>query len=170
MNFLKRCFVIILTFTSFASFCQDRELLTTLPTTKEEFVKSEPALLNTIDWLENTPVDQETDKRKTQYATFLAWLTNSPTVTIIFNANVMPFTKKNSDLLFIFLGGWARYSLQNAYSKDEAKGSLAGIKSVIKVYQANSKSLKKDKQMDKIIELDTNNKLEEWIKEQLAKK
>jgi hypothetical protein len=169
MNFLKPCFVAILTIISFASFSQDKELLTALPTTKEEFIKSEPALLNTIDWLENTPADQETEKRKVQNATFLAWLTNSPTVTITFNEKVMPLSKKNSELLFIFMGGWTRYSLQNAYSKDEVKGSVAGLKSVIRFYQAN-KSLKRDKKIDKLIELDTNNKLEEWVTEQLAKK
>jgi len=170
MNFLKGCFVAVLTIISFASFSQDKELLTTLPTTKEEFIKSEPALLNTIDWLENTPLDQDADKRKILTANLIAWITNSPTVTVELNSNVMPFVKKNSELMLAFMGGFTRYVLQNSYSKDAVKSSVAGIKSVIKVYQSNSKSLKKDKQMDKIIELDANNKLEEWIKEQFIKK
>src|SRR5262249_53481636 len=103
-------------------------------------------------------------------ANLIAWVTNSPTVTVTFNSNVMPFTEKNNVLLVVFLGGWTKYALQNSYSKDEAKGSVAGLKSVIKFYQGNNKSLTKDEQMEKLIELDTNNKLEAWVTEQLSKK
>ncbi|OQP56852.1 hypothetical protein A3860_09720 [Niastella vici] len=169
MNLLKGSFVIVLTLISFASFSQEGELLTTVPTKKKEFVKSEPLVINTINWFENTPLDQDIEKRKIVAANLIAWVTNSPTVTITFNSNVMPFTEKNNVLLVVFLGGWTKYALQNSYSKDEIKGSLAGLKSVIKFYQAN-KSLTKDEQMDKLIELDTNNKLEAWVAEQLAKK
>jgi acetaldehyde dehydrogenase (acetylating) len=67
------------------------------------------------------------------------------------------------------MGGWTKYALQNSYSEDEVKCSLAGIKSAIKVYQMGN-GLKKDKQMEKIIELDSKNELKNWITEQLKKK
>ena len=170
MNILKLCSALILTlFFSFTSFSQEGELLNKIPTTKEEFIKSEPAVINTINWLENTPLEQDAEKRKLLAANLVAWLANSPTVTIEVNSKVASFVKKNNELLIIYMGGWAKYSLQNSYSQDEVKCSVAGIKSAIKVYQSE-KSLKKDKQMDKLIELDTNNKLEAWVAEQLAKK
>jgi hypothetical protein len=135
------------------SFSQTGELLDNLPNTKDEFVASEKKVIATIDWLENTPLDQDIEKRKTLYALFLAWLTNSPTVTIEVDSKVLTFSKKNSDLLFIFMGGWTKYCLENGYSSDKIKGNVAGIKSAIKVYKKDI-SITKDKAMEKIIELD----------------
>jgi hypothetical protein len=158
----------IMLFSTARSFSQDA-LLDSLPTTKEGFIKSEPAVLNTINWLENTPLDQETQKRKEQNATLLAWVINSPTVTITFNSKLTPFTDKNKDLLIIFMGGWIKYTLQNAYSNDSVKCNLAGIRSAIKVYQMGN-GIKKDKAMEKLIDLDSKNQLEAWVITQLSQK
>jgi hypothetical protein len=162
------CLVIVLLI-SRKSFSQENGLLDSLPTTKEGFIKSEPALLNTINWLENTPLDQEPDKRKLLYATFIGWVTNSPTVTIEVNSKISPMSKKNRDFLIIFKGGWVKYSLQNNYSNDALQCNLAGIKSVIKVYQAGN-GVKKDKDIEKLVDMDSKNELESWISSQLGSK
>ncbi|MBP8115077.1 MAG: hypothetical protein KAY50_06960 [Chitinophagaceae bacterium] len=168
MKSLKTVLFFYLTFTTiYTSFAQSNDMLDKLPVTKEEFVASEKKVISTIQWLEDTPLDQDTEKRKAQYALFVAWITNSPTVTISVNSRVLTFTKKNSDLLIIFMGGWTKYCLENNYSSDELKGNIAGIKSAIKVYKKGI-GLKKDKAMDKIIELDDKGELEKWVTEQLA--
>jgi hypothetical protein len=149
-------------------FSQEKALLLSLPSTKEEFVLSEPSVINTVNWLEENAVNIEVDKRKLLTANLLAWIINSPTVTVELNAKVATFTKKNPELLAAFMGGWTRYSLQNSYSQDLIKCNLAGIKSAIKVYQLGG--LKKDKEMEKIIALDTSNELEAWITKRLAEK
>ena len=151
----------------FAGFSQEQQLLEQLPTTKEEFIASEKRVLASIDWLENTPLTQEKEKRKLQNALLVAWLTNSPTVTLEINADVLDFTKKNPDLLILFMGGWTRYALQNNYSKDNVQGSIAGIRSAIKVYKTGL--LKKDKEMQKLVELDEKGGLEEYVRKKLAK-
>jgi len=102
-----------------------------------------------------------------QNALLVAWLTNSPTVTLEINADVLDFTKKNPDLLILFMGGWTRYALQNNYSKDNVQGSIAGIRSAIKVYKTGL--LKKDKEMQKLVELDEKGGLEEYVRKKLAK-
>src|SRR5688572_22517769 len=114
---------------------QTSPLLDKVPSTKEEFVASEKKVISTINWLEDTPLDQDTEKRKSQYALLMGWLTNSPTVTIELDALVVSFTEKNSDLLMIFMGGWTKFCLENNYSNDKVKGNVAGIKSAIKVYK-----------------------------------
>jgi hypothetical protein len=155
-------------FIAITTFSQDN-LLDSLPATKEGFVKTEPAVINTIDWFVNTPLNQEVNKRKELYGKFMAWLTNSPTVTIDIDEKTTPFAKKNPDLLFIFMGGWTKYSLQNNYSKDAVKCNVAGIRTAIKVYQMGN-GIKKDKEMEKIIEIDSKNELDAWVASQLEEK
>ena len=81
----------------------------------------------------------------------------------------MTFGKKNPELLLVFMGDWAKYILQNGYSKDKVQGNLAGIRSAIKVYKAGS-GLKKDKEMEKLIKLDESGSLEGWVTQQLGPK
>ena len=159
-------FVVFMLTMTHKSFAQD--LLSELPETKEQFIASEKNVLATIEWLETTPFDKDQEKRTVQKALLVAWLTNSPTVTLEVNASVLTFTKKNPDLMITFMGGWTRYALKNNYSTDNVQGSLAGIKSAIKVYK--NLSLEKDKQMEKLIELDTKGELEAWVKNQMSKK
>ena len=160
--------LLLATLFSFQSFSQDLGLLNPLPTTKEEFIKSEPAVINLVEWLESTPVGQESEKRKEMNGLLMAWVTNSPTVSVSLDPRVTPMSKKNPDLLAVFLGGWTKYSLQNGYSKDAVKCNLAGIKSVIKLYKLEG-GIKKDKEIDKLVELDAKNELEAWIATKLSK-
>jgi hypothetical protein len=145
-----------------------QELLSELPTTKEEFVLSEKYVLNTIEWLESNPMDKDGDKRKKQNALLVSWITNSPTVTIEINYAILPFTENNPELLVIFMGGWTKYSLQNNYSKDIVQGTVAGLKSIIRVY--NNLPKKKVKEIEKLIKIDNKGGLEDWVKDKLNKK
>lgn len=170
MKTFKPLLLLAFSIFSFNLFAQDAELLESLPgDTKEAFIKSEPRVLATINWLENTPLNQQEDKRKMQNALLTAWIINSPTVTIEVNSNILTFTKKNSELLIIFMGGWTKYVLENSYSKDNYAGNLAGVKSAIKVYKMGN-GIKKDKAMDKLITLEENGELGQWVKDQMEKK
>ena len=68
-----------------------------------------------------------------------------------------------------FMAGWTKYVLENNYSKDETKGNLEGIRCVIRIYKKGA-GMKKDKAMEKIVELEDKGELEKWVAEQLAKK
>jgi hypothetical protein len=140
-----------------------------LPTTKEEFTASELRVINTVNYLETTPIDKQGDAWRIQAALLVAWLTNSPEVTIEVNAKTATFVKKNPELLMIFMGGWTRYVLQNGYSRDKIQANVAGIKSAIRVYKLGN-GLKKDKEMEKLIKLDDAGGLEVWVSGQLGQK
>lgn len=161
--------LLLVTLSASKSFSQDNQLLDSIPTAKEDFAKTEMKVINTVDWLETDPINQETDKRKTLNRYLLGWISNSPTVNIDLDSKILTFTKKNAELILTFMGGWTKYSLQNSYSKDPVKCNLAGIKSVIKVYQMGN-GIKKDKEVEKLIELDSKNELESWVTTQLSKK
>jgi hypothetical protein len=145
----------------------DSLLQNPLPTTKEEFTASEPRVIHTINYLETTPIDKQGDDWRAQAGILTAWLTKAPEVTVDINEKTTPFIKKNPELLFIYIGGWTRYVLQNGYSKDPVQGNVAGIKSAIKVYKLGN-GLKKDKEMEKLIKLDESGGLEAWVLAQLG--
>jgi hypothetical protein len=147
---------------------QKAKMLSKVPETKEEFLASEPNVIATVDWIETSPINEDEELHKLQYALLMAWLTDSPTVTLSLEGYVMDYTKKNSELLIVFMGGWARYSLQNEYATDAIQCNLAGIQSMIKVYKTGK--LKKDKKMEELVALESKGELETWLKGKVTAK
>jgi hypothetical protein len=162
--FMKTLFLCSLLALGFSSHAQTGGLLASVPQSEEAFTASEPTVIQTVGWLETTPINE---RWHAESKLLLAWSTNSPEVTVALNDNTTPFTHKNPDLGTAFVGGWIRYSLQHGYSKDQVKCTVAGIQSAEKVYAANTKTLRKDKNFDKLIALGDAD-LEKWVRGQLG--
>ncbi|MCH8902964.1 MAG: hypothetical protein IIA45_03505 [Bacteroidetes bacterium] len=134
---------------------------------KEDYAQYEEDILDCIDWLENTPINEERKNRGDATGFFLAWILGTPDVTIEINSAVLDFDKKNPSLLITFMGGWTRFALENPKRKsDTIKGTLAGVKSVIKVYKRDD-GMKKDRKMEKLIKLQEEGELENWVIDKL---
>lgn len=102
-------------------------------------------------------------------AYIIAWLTNSPTVTIELRASIVKPLEKNNHLLSVYMAGYARYCLENNYSTDKLKCNTAGLKSAIKCYNLGG-DVKKDKALSKLIDADKEGKLEDWVREMMKEK
>jgi hypothetical protein len=132
-----------------------------------DYAKYEKDIIACANWMENTPLNVDEQKRIEANTFLMKWLTGSPTVSINLNADiVVKCTDKNSDLLMLFLAGWTRYSLENNYSKDQQKGYFEGFKSMINVYNKGI-LIKKDKDLESLIALHNKGELEAWIKDNI---
>lgn len=152
---------------SAALYPQSEEFLEEVPETEEEYAASKQRVINTINWLDQTAINEDVDKRREQTLLFIDWMNGSPSVTITINSSVAVFTKINPELLVTFMGGWAKYTLENDYDTDEVKCNLAGIKSVIAFYK-NGNGLKKDKKVEKLVKMNEA-ELEAWVKKYIGK-
>ena len=173
MNWIKSIGlgIAFLTITQIAV-AQKAELLSFIPDkNKEAFVESEPALLNTIEFLDNTSLLEQEGKRKKQQALLMGWLENSPTVTVTIHSFLLDLTKKNPDFILTYLGGWAKYSIQHEYSKDNVKCGIAGVKSILTYYKKYAPSKEngviKNKDIEKLIELEKKGLLEKWVQDRM---
>ena len=100
-------------------------------------------------------------------AFIIQYLTDSPDVTVSIDGTALKVANKNSELLILFMGGYARLAFESEKGKqDQTKCVTAALKSVMKYYKANiEKGLKKDKNIVKLIEADEKGELEKWIKD-----
>ena len=137
--------------------------------TLEDYARYQPMMVDCINWLENTPVNEQTEKRKAANKFLLQWVTGTDYVSMEIHADMIKHSDKNAQLLLVFLGGWAKYALENPEDKNNQKmGNLAGLHSVIAFYQKNTAYLKKDRSVKKLIKLQEKEKLEEWVEERLS--
>ena len=130
--------------------------------TKEDYAKYEPKVLEDINWLLNTPLNREVQKRKEINTFLMQWLTGSPSVSIELSEKVVTYTDC-PDCLMIFLCGWTKYALSTShYNKLDA--NLAGTESVIDFYAKNKNTTGKNKSIEKLIKLRKKGKLKDYIR------
>jgi hypothetical protein len=134
---------------------------------KKDYAKYDNDVIACVNWLENTPLDKEQEKRTAANAFLIKWLSGTPDVAVSLNSDIVTkYTDKNPQLLVLFLGGWSRYALQNNHSKDQLKGYYEGFKSMILIYRKGI-SIKKDKSLERLVEVYDQGKLESWIKDNI---
>jgi hypothetical protein len=129
-----------------------------------DYAKYEKDAIACADWLENTPLNQDRDKRAKANAFMIKWISGSPAVSIGIDEMVTKLADKNEQFLVLFMSGWTRYALENNYSKDNKRGYLEGLKSVVNVYKKGI-DIKKDKDVEKFVELNDKGELEVWVNE-----
>jgi len=142
-------------------------------TTPDDYNKYEPEIVKVINWLEQTPWSPKSAEREIANSFFLAWMSGSPSVSVEINDPIlMKIMEKNKELLFAYMGGYAKYALQCRSDKialDVNKAKMAGFKAVINKYNMEKKRAK-DKDIEMLAQLDSEGKLENWITTELVKK
>jgi hypothetical protein len=134
--------------------------------TKADYARYEPEVIRAVNWLEATPLNQDVAKRKEVNAFLFKYIEGSPTVTVELRQFVLELNKKNPDLLMVFMGGWTRHKLENPAQTDPLKLNTAGVQTVLKVYQLGG--ARKDKGLEKLIQLAGAGELEAWVKSKLS--
>jgi hypothetical protein len=131
-----------------------------------DFAQYEKDIIAAVNWLAATPVQDQVSKRGDATRFLIEWLTGSPNVSVEINGEIVNFTKPNTELLIMFMGGWTKYVLETN-DKSKLKGNLSGIEMVIAFYQKSRKDLKRDKNVEKYVEMKEKGTLEEFLKKNL---
>lgn len=135
----------------------------------KDYLKYNTAVVNAVNWLEKTPIQEQIAKREKVSEFLTEWVTGTETLTInIYDFQVV-LTDKNPDLLMTFLGAYSKFVIENPSEKDnELASNIAAFKSLLKVYKNNKgKGILIDEKVEKLLSLDEA-KLKKWIKKQLA--
>lgn len=135
---------------------------------KSDYTKYETAVLNGINWLEQTNVEEQLVKREKISAFVLQWIMGTPSFSIGLQTFQLKLTKKNPELILSFLGGWTKFAIENPSEKENTiKANIAGFQSLIKVYASNKgHGMKKDKKIEKLIKLNSL-EFEKWVRKEV---
>jgi len=161
----KICLIVVVTFLCIsAAFAQTYEVPKDyILKAKEDYPKYESDVLKAIDFLEQTPWSEQPEKRDEAKAFVLKWIEGSPTVSIEINSEIVKFSKNNVELLGSYMYGYTKYALLNKVNFDVFQAKVAGVRAVITKY-TNEPGHKKNSEVEKVIKLDKDGKLEDWIK------
>jgi hypothetical protein len=133
----------------------------------DDYKPYENDVVQCVDWLVDTPMFQNPSKRKEASAFLLKWVMGSPYVHIEISPEIVSFAGTSPDLLMVFLGGWAKYSIESGAYDDKVAGNLAGLESVIEFYETNKGVIPKDKNVEKYIKMKKKGALRDFVEKKV---
>jgi len=153
---------LILTVLSFGTFAQTFEIPNYKLQNAEDYDTSENDIVNCVDWLMKTPINDQVDKRKDANAFLMKWISGSPKVHIEIKQEIVTFMD-SPDLLMIFIGTWAKYSIESKDFNNKINGTMTGIESEIDFYTKNKGQISKNKGVEKYIKMKEKGTLKEYV-------
>ncbi len=155
--------VLILTMISLGAVAQDFEIPKNVKLeTAKDYDDNEGNVVNAVNWLAKTPINEQKDKRKEVSAFLFKWISGSSKVHIEIKEEIVNFMD-NGDLLMIFMGSWTKYSIESNDFNDKVKGTTAGIEAVIDFYTVNKEQISKNKGVEKYLKMKEKGTLKEYI-------
>ncbi|MEP7239016.1 MAG: hypothetical protein ABI685_14150 [Ferruginibacter sp.] len=133
---------------------------------KEDYARYETDIITASKWLEEIDLDKEEAKRKEVSSFVMKWILGSPTVSVGLSEKIMKLYEKNDKILINYMAAYSAYWLQNKTTATKSAGVKAGLVSMMNVYKKGIK-IKKNKEMDKLIKLTEEAKLDEYVSENL---
>jgi len=103
--------------------------------TKEDYTKYEHAVVSAEQWMEETDLDQQTEKRQAINQFIVQWVSGSPTVTISLDESLAQLTEKNPDLLALYLASYSKYIIEHKSDPSNFNAARAALTSISKVYR-----------------------------------
>lgn len=129
---------------------------------KEDYAKYEPAIVDAHKWLEATDLDKEVEKRKQVSAFAMQWVLGCPTIDIDLTEQLGKIYGKNDQLLLLYMLGYSREFIEHKTTATKFSATKAGLISIMNVYKKGIE-ITKSKEMDKLIKLTDENKLDAYI-------
>ena len=103
--------------------------------TKEDYTKYQGTVVGAEKWMEETDLDQQTEKRQAINQFIVQWVAGSPTVTISLDESLAQLTEKNPDLLALYLASYSKYIIEHKNDPSNFNAACAALTSISKVYR-----------------------------------
>ena len=136
-------------------------------TAKEDYAKYETDIVNASKWLEETPLDQEREKRSKIAAFVIKWVTGCPNFNMELTPPLQKIYDKNTDLLLIYMASYSRHFIVNKTAATKFGAAKEALTSMMNVYKKGI-DIKKSKEMNKLIKADEEGKMDEYMHEKLV--
>ncbi|MCC7521727.1 MAG: hypothetical protein IT220_08855 [Flavobacteriaceae bacterium] len=171
---MKLAFIFFFTFTTFNLIAQDFIIPNNYKLETEiDYLNLEGDVVKAVDWIIENPIDEEMEKRTKTYYFIFGWVNKNPYF-IFDTTNEIATFMDSPDCIAVFIGGMAKYSIENKDYSNKYNKNLAGVKAVIEFYKKNVKYFKNNrylkttkKSIENYIELQESNKLEKFINDNI---
>ena len=159
--------IILSLFISFSYFSQDFAVPKNYKLKVEaDFEKYEQDAIACADWIMNTPLNEQKNKRAKAYKFLISYVSSSPKIKATLNSKACPYLN-NTDLLVVFLASRTKRCLTQNYVNNVEEFTVRGTNDVVKFYNKNKKHVGKAKKIKKFAKLYKKGTLDAYVKSKL---
>ncbi|MFL5786425.1 MAG: hypothetical protein ACJ748_00100 [Flavisolibacter sp.] len=133
---------------------------------KQDYIKYRKEIIEASKWLQSTPLDINSKKRKEISIFVASYVNGNPFFNVDVSQTIIEIEKKNPGMLMLYLAGNARFVLENNYSQDKISMEKAALKGMIDMY-VKGIGIQKDKNMERLVRADDKGKMDQWIDENI---
>lgn len=136
-----------------------------------DYDQHEAAVRQAIQWLQQTPLDEQEEKRKAAVDFVLDWINGSPKVNVELFPVAAQFEDKNPGMLAMFMAFSAQYVLDHNFidnKREKYKYAMAQLAVFYK--EGKGVSMKKDKLLESYIQQASEGEADKWITKKFALK
>ena len=151
-------------------------------TDPQEFYKYEQNVLNCVDWLINTPIDEHTIDRQVISQFVLIWVQATPSVAINYDPKLLEFAQNiqhQEEVLMVYIGGYMAGLLREKEAQgklnqmtvvpkgtnkaDRITGATNAIESTLKFYELNKDVIGRNRTLERYKKMQKEGTLNEYI-------
>lgn len=132
----------------------------------DSYPKYDNDIIKCVNWLEKKHPDQNAQEYSNASRFLMEYVTGCPYVHFQDNVRVSSVFSDIPELKIYYVGGWARYALQNKHSDgriDKVQCAIAGIKCALNVYKHAYASKSPSKNIENLMKEDNAGTLEQWV-------
>ena len=153
----------------------------------QDFYKYEQNVINCVDWLVNTPIDEKTIDRQVISQFVLIWMQATPSVVMNFDEKLIEFAQNSpymEELLTVYAGGYMSGLLHEKESQgklnqstmipkgttktDRIKGATNAIERSLEFYDKNKGTIGRNRLLEKYKKMQEAGTLQEYIEANLT--
>jgi hypothetical protein len=135
--------------------------------TDEECMAAEKDILSAIDYLFNTPINNNDRNQLATKEYLLQFMTDCHYFKLSLDAKILTFINGDSeykgDLMIIFASGCTKYYLQTRDFSNKLEATINGLEMTIDYYKKNKKTFKNISEMEKLLQLQQKGKLQQFV-------
>lgn len=127
----------------------------------EDYQEAEALAVEAMDWLMNTPLDEQEEERSRLNVFCMEWIAGHPSYRVELNSALLPFATKHPQLLYVHIYACIEKIMEDPDS-DMVDYNEAGIRAVLKS-AGITKGLNQCETLSNIIKAADEHQLREWV-------
>jgi hypothetical protein len=130
---------------------------------KSDYKKNEHKVKEMAEYILSVPISKEEDS-KIASRNILKWMTGTPDHDFIIDNSIMELSKKNEDLLFLYMAAITKAALNSNEKKNPMELKLAAFEILLDYCALETNAVKASKELKKAMQARKDGNLDEYLK------
>jgi hypothetical protein len=163
LNVIKTILLVVFFSSSLSVNAQQKNFQELELNAKSDYKKNEHKVKEMAEYILSMPVNKE-ENSKIASRNILKWMTGTPDHDFIIDNSIMELSKKNEDLLFLYMAAITKAALSNNEKKNPMELKLSAFEILLDYCALEKNAVKANKELKKAMQARKDGNLNQYLK------